>query len=53
MTSSPTDEYCNICNWAQYSTEHHDEPGERAAHLQDTRESLYGDSAAATLPAVS
>lgn len=37
---SPTDEYCNICNWAQYSSSIMTNPAERAAHLMDTK-SLY------------
>jgi phospholipase C len=30
------DEYCNICNWAQYSTSIMTDPNQRAAHLKDT-----------------
>ncbi len=49
---SPTDEYCNICNWAQYDTKIMTNPTLRAKHLMDTT-SLYTDLAAGTLPAVS
>jgi phospholipase C len=50
--TSPTDEYCNICNWAQYSTDIMTNPAMRAAHLQDTLQ-LYKGIANGELPAVS
>ena len=37
---SPADEYCNICNWAQYSTAIMTNPAVRTAHLKDTAD-LY------------
>ena len=40
---SASDEYCNICNWAQYSTSIMTNPAQRAAHLKDTSESLHRD----------
>jgi phospholipase C len=46
------DEYCNICNWAQYSTSIMTDPAQRAAHLADTA-NLYSEIAAGTIPAVS
>jgi phospholipase C len=49
---SPTDEYCNICNWAQYDTRIMTNETLRKAHLKDTT-SLYTDIAAGDLPAVS
>ena len=49
---SPTDEYCNICNWAQYSTDIMTNPAKRAAHLKDTTD-LYSEIAAGTIPSVS
>lgn len=49
---SPTDEYCNICNWAQYSSDIMTNPATRAAHLMDTA-NLYSEIAAGTIPAVS
>ena len=49
---SATDEYCNICNWAQYDTAIMTNATVRKAHLQDTS-NLYSDIAAGTLPAVS
>jgi phospholipase C len=45
-------EYCNICNWAQYSTDIMTNPAQRAAHLKDTAD-LYSEIAAGTLPSVS
>jgi phospholipase C len=47
-----TDEYCNICNWAQYSTSIMTNAASRAAHLRDTAD-LYSFIAAGTLPSVS
>ena len=49
---NPEDAYCNICNWAQYSTAIMTDPAERAAHLKDTTD-LYAAIKAGTLPAVS
>ena len=49
--TNPEDVYCNICNWAQYSTSIMTNPAARAAHLKDTTD-LYADIAAGTLPAV-
>jgi phospholipase C len=46
------DEYCNICNWAQYSTSIMTDANQRAAHLKDTTD-LYSAIATGTLPAVS
>jgi phospholipase C len=49
---NPADVYCNICNWAQYSTAIMTNPAERAAHLKDTAD-LYTAIGNSTLPAVS
>jgi phospholipase C len=49
--ASPTDEYCNICNWAQYSTDIMTNEAVRTAHLKDTSD-LYTGIAAGELPAV-
>jgi phospholipase C len=49
---SATDEYCNICNWAQYSTDIMTSPAQRAAHLKDTAD-LYSEISSGNLPAVS
>jgi phospholipase C len=46
------DEYCNICNWAQYSTSIMTDAAVRTAHLKDTTD-LYAAISAGTLPAVS
>jgi phospholipase C len=46
------DEYCNICNWAQYDTAIMTNPHRRKTYLKDTTD-LYTDLAAGTLPAVS
>ena len=46
------DEYCNICNWAQYSTSIMTNKTVREAHLKDTAD-LYAAIEAGTLPAVS
>ena len=50
--TSPTDEYCNICNWAQYDTRIMTNPGLRKAHLADTTD-LYKEIQSGDLPAVS
>ena len=50
--TNPEDEYCNICNWAQYSTSIMTNAAVRAAHLKDTTD-LYAAIANGTLPAVS
>jgi phospholipase C len=49
---NPMDEYCNICNWATYSTSIMTNAAERAAHLKDTK-ALYADLRNGGLPAVS
>jgi phospholipase C len=49
---SAGDEYCNICNWAQYSTAIMTNPTVRAAHLKDTKD-LYAEISSGDLPAVS
>ena len=49
---SPLDEYCNICNWAQYSTSIMTDPNARTTHLKDTSE-LYNAISTGNLPAVS
>ncbi|MCI4677166.1 phosphoesterase [Rhodoblastus acidophilus] len=46
------DEYCNICNWAQYSTSIMTDAGQRAAHIKDTTD-LYAAIKSGDLPAVS
>jgi phospholipase C len=46
------DEYCNICNWAQYSSSIMTNPQARAEHLQDTT-ALYAGIQSGNLPAVS
>ena len=50
--SNGTDEYCNICNWASYSTSIMTNPASRAAHLKDTAD-LYAGIQSGQLPAVS
>jgi phospholipase C len=50
--NSGQDEYCNICNWAQYSTSIMTNAAVRTAHLKDTTD-LYAAIADGTLPAVS
>ncbi len=47
-----TDEYCNICNWAQYATSIMTDAAARKAHLKDTAD-LYAGIARGELPAVS
>ncbi len=49
---NPADEYCNICNWAQYATSIMTNPTLRTTHLQDTA-ALYAGIASGNLPAVS
>jgi phospholipase C len=49
---NPEDQYCNICNWAQYSTSIMTNAAVRTAHLKDTTD-LYAAIANGTLPAVS
>ena len=46
------DQYCNICNWAQYSTSIMTNAAARAAQLKDTSD-FYAAIAAGELPAVS
>ncbi len=48
----PTDAYCNICNFAQYSTSIMTNAAVRTAHLKDTVD-LYASIQNGTLPAVS
>ncbi len=50
--TNPTNVYCNICNFFQYSTSIMTNPTVRAAHLQDTA-NLYQDLQSGNLPAVS
>ena len=49
---NPNNQYCNICNFFQYSTSIMTNPGVRKAHLKDTT-NLYADIKKGTLPAVS
>jgi phospholipase C len=49
---NPIDQYCNICNWAQYSSSIMTDASQRAAHLQDTAD-FYSAIASGALPAVS
>jgi phospholipase C len=49
---NPTNIYCNICNFFQYSTSIMTNPAVRTAHLQDTI-NLYQDIEDGNLPAVS
>ncbi len=49
---NPNDEYCNICNFFQYSTSIMTNPAVRTAHLKDTSD-LYTAIKKGTLPAVS
>jgi phospholipase C len=49
---SKIDQYCNICNWAQYSTSIMTNAAVRTAHLKDTTD-LYTAIGNGTLPAVS
>lgn len=49
---SKSDQYCNICNFFQYSTSIMTDRAVRTAHLKDTID-LYNDITNATLPAVS
>ena len=46
------DQYCNICNWAQYSTSIMTNAAQRTAHLKDTTD-LYAAINDGSLPAVS
>jgi phospholipase C len=48
----PDDEYCNICNWAQYSTSIMTNTQVRTTHLKDTID-LYNDIQNGSLPSVS
>lgn len=48
----PADEYCNICNFLQYSTSIMTNPAVRKAHLKDTTD-LYAAIKDGSLPAVS
>jgi phospholipase C len=51
-SGNSTDNYCNICNWAQYNTEIMTAPAERNHHLRDTTD-LYTGISKGKLPAVS
>jgi phospholipase C len=46
------DNYCNICNWAQYNTAIMTDPAARNHHLRDTAD-LYAGISKGKLPAVS
>jgi phospholipase C len=46
------DNYCNICNWAQYNTAIMTDPASRNLHLHDTAD-LYAGISKGKLPAVS
>ena len=48
----PTDVYCNICNFFQYSTKFMTNAALRTEHLKDTTD-LYSDIQAGSLPAIS
>jgi len=50
--SNPWNAYCDICNFAQYTTSVMTNPQQRAEHLQDVTD-LYNDIYNGTLPAVS
>ncbi|HXZ16147.1 MAG TPA: alkaline phosphatase family protein, partial [Roseiarcus sp.] len=50
--NSVYDDYCNICNWASYSTAIMSNPDQRREHLLDTAD-LYALIAGNDLPAVS
>ncbi|MBV8810337.1 MAG: phosphoesterase [Acidobacteriaceae bacterium] len=49
---NPNDQYCNICNFFQYSASIMTDTAIRDAHLQDTVD-LYNDIRKGTLPAIS
>jgi phospholipase C len=48
----PVQQYCNICNWAQYNTAIMTSPPMRSWHLHDTTD-LYAGIESGELPAVS
>jgi len=48
----PAQQYCNICNWAQYNTAIMTSATERSYHLHDTSD-LYTSIASGNLPPVS
>ena len=50
--NNPWNNYCNICNFAQYETSIMTNPTLRQEHLQDVTD-LYNDIYSGTLPAVS
>jgi type I restriction-modification system DNA methylase subunit len=52
LYNSGQDQYCNICNWAQYSTSIMTSATARAASLKDTTD-LYSAIESGNLPAVS
>ena len=49
---NPNNQYCNICNFFQYSTSIMTNPAVRTAHLKDTTD-LYAAITRGTLPSVS
>jgi phospholipase C len=49
--TDPTNNYCDICNFLQYSSAIMLDPAARSAHLKDTTD-LYADIAGGTLPPV-
>jgi len=52
LYDTPNNQYCNICNFFQYSTSIMTNPAARTAHLKDTID-LYSGIAKGQLPAVS
>ena len=52
LYTTPDNQYCNICNWAQYNTAIMTSATERSYHLHDTTD-LYASIASGNLPAVS
>jgi len=52
LYATPTSNYCNICNFFQYTSSIMTDPNARAAHLKDTTD-LYAAIAGNSLPAVS
>lgn len=52
LYDSPSNQYCNICNFFQYSTSIMTNSAARTAHLKDTID-LYSGIASGQLPAVS
>jgi phospholipase C len=52
LYTTPANQYCNICNWAQYNTQIMTDPTARKQHLRDTTD-LYNGFLSGHLPAVS